>query len=240
MTSVTIEVTFPYGGHFYGNVHLIVYRQFLRFIHHLTCMTPMTKCQDCLLKVNCRYYSCTGENFQYFPGLIIRLEDFPKTIYQKEETAKFQFFILGNLGQQFSEYIRLFFTSYLEQQIAGTFFYCKKITIATLEDALREMKVIHFSSIVDSNDFVMMYQKMTDYYREHYQCEYPFLSAEQQLSLIQQKRIILEPVQLPTRKIYRKGYIYKVQFQTPVAIPESLLLVGMGRYNFIGGGKIEN
>ena len=45
------------------------------------------------------------------------------------------------------------------------------------------------------------------------------------------------PIKLKTRNIKINGYIYNIQINEE--IDETLLKIGIGKYNFLGGGHIE-
>ena len=49
----------------------------------------------------------------------------------------------------------------------------------------------------------------------------------------------LENIQLKTKRIVPKGYTYQIKFKEDIDIPTDFIEIGIGNYNFIGGGTIE-
>ena len=237
VSKVVVEVTFPNGGHFYTNLNLIVYKQFLQFIHHLSCLSPNEKCFQCSLSNECRYYQMTGNNFSDYPGIFLNVEMFPKSIYQKEENASFTFYFIGNM-QRYQQYVHLFFQSYLEQQIAGTFFYLKSIQPSTIEETTLSFNVLQVKTMIEQENFISSYNAMIDYYNTFYDCH--FKPIEDNLITIEKtiRKISDTPFSVKTKKIYRSGFIGNYHFNTTISMPSSLYEIGIGKLNYLGGGKL--
>ena len=124
MKKIEIELILPQGALFYQNINLFIYKQYINFLYKLNCFVVDQKCCSCPLSKECYYYHCTGENFKYYPNILIENPIFTQAIFQKEEVLKISFFIIGE-DIKHMNYINLFFQSYLNQKIQGYFFYLK-------------------------------------------------------------------------------------------------------------------
>ena len=120
MKKIEIELILPQGALFYQNINLFIYKQYINFLYKLNCFVVDQKCCSCPLSKECYYYHCTGENFKYYPNILIENPIFTQAIFQKEEVLKISFFIIGE-DIKHMNYINLFFQSYLNQKIQGYF-----------------------------------------------------------------------------------------------------------------------
>ncbi len=237
VNKIEIELTFPNGAHFYNNIHMIVYKQLMKFIHQLNCISPVTKCNECQLSSNCRYYHCTGENFKYYPCIIIHNDTFTKSIYKKQENIVFKFYTIGN-GKLYIDYIIMFFQSYLNQILAQNMFYIKDIRQEVLDNRYIFIRNMRIYFVVENIQFMEVYNHMIQYYNDKYDCDFQLIKG--QYCIDNNKHVSLEPLFLKTKKIIPKGYIYQIHFDTEIQILQFLKETGIGKYNFIGGGYFEN
>ena len=238
VNKVHVVLSLPSGAHFFKNINILVYQKLIEFIYKMNCLAPQKKCIECPLSSSCRYYHYTGENFRYYPGILIANDFFQKSIYDREECITFDFYLIGNTIQCY-QYIQIFFEDYLQQKVAGALFYVKSIQIEQLEETEIHISKLKFTSIVDDDHFFEMYNNMINYYNQHYQCQ---LNELQILpyELKNVKKINLNNIQLKTKKIILKGILYNIVFQQEIKIPSSIKTIGIGIYNMIGGGYFEN
>lgn len=239
VTKINIEVTFPFGGHFYTNPQIIIYKQLLQFIHRLTCLAPNQKCKDCPLKDNCRYFYCTGENFNNYPGILIHVDQFYKSIYRKEENEKFVIYLIGSI-EQFKSYVQIFFESYLNQKIAGTPFYLKSIYVEKNIDEKININSIRMETLIENYSFIRTYNNTVNYYNDVYNASFITIPSNIGEKLLFDRNVNLEPISLMTRKIKRSGVIIKSNLASTIYVSKNILEIGIGKYNFIGGGYIAN
>lgn len=237
MTKVSVELTFPLGAHFYQNIYLSIYRQLIHFIHRLNCIAPSNKCYDCPLSQSCRYYHCTGNNFKDYPGILIHNPIFPKSIYVKEENLLIEFYLIGEMDQ-YQDYINLFFESYLNQSLNQNVFYLKRINVSHVDSKIVNIEHLKLTTLVESTDILDVYNQMVNHYNKHYGCYFAPIQGAYQITF--QKKVSFDDFSLKTKRIHPKGYVYRVDFENPVAINQAFFETGIGKYNFIGGGYIAN
>ena len=94
MKKIEIELILPQGALFYQNINLFIYKQYINFLYKLNCFVVDQKCCSCPLSKECYYYHCTGENFKYYPNILIENSIFTQAIFQKEGILKISFFKL--------------------------------------------------------------------------------------------------------------------------------------------------
>ena len=230
---VQVLLTFPLGAEFRDNVNLILYTKLVRFIKDLVCFNSQTKCKECEYCLQCRYYSIFGENFTGYPGILIENDLFEKKSYSKGEQKIWNFYFVGNTSV-YLKYIEVFMDS-LNQKLAGNFFYMNSISEKNIDIKYPipgSAYKIQFP--IESVNFADSYNRMVAYYNQNYGCNYKII--ENEICLTNSKKIVLPDLYLGTRKIRIKGYVGDVLI--PDDIDRELLSIGIGRYNFIGGGKV--
>ena len=137
---------------FIKNINLFIYKQYINFLYKLNCFVVDQKCCSCPLSKECYYYHCTGENFKYYPNILIETLFFTQAIFQKEEVLKISFFIIGE-DIKHMNYINLFFQSYLNQKIQGYFFYLKNINMIDCNQKNISLNHIMISSCIKTTHF---------------------------------------------------------------------------------------
>ncbi len=237
VSKLTIELSFPQGAHFYQNINIMVYKQLIMFIYRLNCLSPASKCYECPLSSQCRYYHCTGQNFHYYPGILIHNETFMKSIYRKEENMTFEFYLIGDI-KQYMDYIIIFFESYLHQTLCQCIFYIKNIKQDVLTDEELTVDTIKLCSIAENENIVDVYNNMIHYYNEHYHTSFNEINSSYSISYL--KNVKLGDIQLKTKRIHQHGVIARYHFDDAITINKCLYNIGIGKYNFIGGGYFEN
>ena len=92
------------------NLDLSIYRKLMNFIYDLSCFNSMTKCNECSQCKECRYYLMTGENFRFYPGILVKSDMFGKSHFRKNEQKRFEFYFIGN-NKSYSDYVYLLFSN---------------------------------------------------------------------------------------------------------------------------------
>lgn len=231
---VEVLISFPMGARFRDNLDISLYRELVRFIHDLSCFNANTKCNACPICNECRYYAITGENFKFYPGILVHNNMFEKKNFKRNEQKKFEFYFIGN-NKSFSEYVDLLFSKF-NQNLYGNFFYLKYIEKSILDPKNRELQQVQFSTCIESLNFSDVYNQMVTYYNEKYKTEYDLISNG---LMLENHRFLEElPVFLKTKKLFVKGYVGSLY--NPVMINQNFLEVGIGKFNCVGGGHIEN
>lgn len=228
-----ITLGFPFGANFYSSPHLLAYRSFLKMVKRLSCMNVENKCIDCPFQVDCQYYQITGKNFHGYPGILFEQVPFDKTLYKENETCDFQVYLVGN-SVKYKAYIEVFFQEYLQYRLATFPFQIKKIETEDISEGQFTTDWIHINTPIESEDFQTCFNEMVTYYNLNYNTKYPLLHSA--LKQNKTKSIRTQIVKLPTKHVKVSGYVFNVFGQ--IKLSRDFLWIGIGKYNFIGGGKI--
>ena len=198
-------------------------------------MIMNTKCNYCPLKDNCQYYQITGENFQYYPGIFFKVDQFKKNIYQYNEECEFEILFIGKMSA-YHQYLEIFFKEYLDYQLFSYPFQIKSYRMNELKQEMKYVDVLKVKSVIEDTNFVCCYNQMVNYYKTNYNCSTPCLKSN---VIIDNKRNIKDQmINFSTKKIYPKGYVYEVKLQQNISC--LFFETGIGIFNYIGGGMIEN
>lgn len=235
---VRVKVTFPFKGHFYDSIDEYVYKQFLNYLNKMTCVVTNTLCKECVRSQQCRYYKITGENFKQYPGIFMKSNLFSKTIVKNEEEYEFIFILIGSMKKYYS-YIEVFFKNYLEQKIASIPFYLKSITIEELEDVDKKVTKLTNAFCFSNKSFIDDYNDLVNYYNQQYDCTFNTIDELNAITVLE-KNIQYPNFVSKTCIRKRKGKYRVVSFLDEVLINSSLLYIGVGRSNDIGGGYHED
>ena len=230
---VRVVVTFPMGAKFVGNVNVDVYRRLIGFIKDLMCFNPSSKCVDCPKKQQCRYYKMTGENFAYYPGALVHNELFEKKHYKSNEQKEFLFYFVGN-NEIYKDYVEFFFEQ-MRQSLFGNFFYLNSVSSNDMENECVHIKRASIITPIESTDLKNAYNEMALYYNAKYDTDFKLLKSAIETDNI--RNIKWDVIRLKTRNIKVNGYIFKIN--NDEIFDKRLLTIGMGKYNYIGGGQIE-
>ena len=180
---------------------------------------------------------CTGENFNKYPGILIHNPLFPKSIYTENENITFEFYLIGE-NKQYLDYIKLFFESYLEQCLNRNYYYLKDIIVSNTNSDNRGVRHMQLKSCVESTQILDVYNQMIEYYNKNYNCDFDIIQSDYQIH--HQKHISFGIISLKTKHVKLAGYIYDVYFEESINISQCFFEIGIGKFNYIGGGYIEN
>lgn len=232
---VSVVISFPFGAAFTEGISKSIYTRFLAFIKDLSCLCVNTKCIECDVCSNCKYYKITGNNFSKYPAVFIRFDLFEKKIYAKNELKSFDFYLIGN-NSKFQDYISLFFEN-LHQNLSGSFFYLKEVKVTDLEESFASTAKVKLLTPIEKSSFIDSYNEMIQYYNDNYSTSFLLISAEEQIT--EEREVTLPIFSVSTRKITGKGKIQNIFFSNEIVLDERLLLLGIGKFNFMGGGQVE-
>lgn len=261
LTETEITLVFPMGaGPFRQSPSLFIYRQILRLIHQISCMSPQSRCKECPLHSDCRYYWITGSHFNGYSGLICPSSPFEKRKFAPREELTIRLYWIGTAGD-FSPMADAA-VSRMEQNIMGSFFYLKSIPHRVLKEDTQTVRQIRFTGPVqtqmEQDNPTVLFEQMNAYYRQWYQSSFLIPSSvpstEDALSTDQNKEIkpgsfqpawnpgiFVEgaPVSLGTKKLTAKGHVGTLFFPEEQIISSFWSLIGLGKTNCIGGGQFE-
>ena len=86
--------------------------------------------------------------------------------------------------------------------------------------------------------FIDEYNQMINYYNKRYLTQYNNLS-NCMIDIKNIKHSQQEGIQFKTKKIVPRGFTYQILFNENINIPLDILYIGIGNFNFIGGGELE-
>ena len=233
MIEYNIKLSFPLGANFFKSPNLLFYKKMMQMIKKLNCVNSERKCRDCPNKMVCNYYRLSGEDFLYYPGIVSKISLFDSKIYQENQELNLSFYLIGDC-HQFSGYIDLFFQQYLNQNIGGIPFYIKSFENKYFdeeEDSLSIRSCV-IKTPIEREDLMGSYNQMIEYYDHNYHCLYSKIKAETKVSNFKFSQI----EDLHSKRM--SGYIGSVFLSKIVDNPNILLEIGIGKFNYLGGGKI--
>ena len=175
LTETEITLVFPMGaGPFRQSPSLFIYRQILRLIHQISCMSPQSRCKECPLHSDCRYYWITGSHFNGYSGLICPSSPFEKRKFAPREELTIRLYWIGTAGD-FSPMADAA-VSRMEQNIMGSFFYLKSIHHSVLKEDTQTVRQIRFTGPVQTqmgqDNPTVLFEQMNAYYRQWYQSSF--------------------------------------------------------------------
>lgn len=230
---VKVVITFPLGARFASNLNIDVYRSLISFIKDLMCFNSASKCKDCIKKNQCKYYQLTGENFTNYPGVLIHNNIFEKRYYKNGQQKEFTFYFIGN-NDIYVDYIEIYFNQYLKQNLFHNAFYLNSIqTKKVTEEEIENVRCTCLTPI-EVIDFNNSYNEMISYYNQTYNTGFTLLEGSNPLTNI--REVSWDVIRLKSRNIFVKGYIGHVNIDK---MNNQFLQIGVGKYNYIGGGQIE-
>lgn len=230
-------LSFFQGAHFYQNVEMLIYRQFINFLYKINCIACNQKCNFCPLGKSCRYYWCNGSNFSGYPGIFIRNNIFTKTIFRQGENLELLFYFIGD-NIRYRQYVNIFFSQYLNENICKQYFHLNTIELDNQENEDIYLDSLTFKTLIEDDNFIDAYNNMLTYYNDNYHTQFEKLEKID-YKCFKHKAISLNTVHLKTKNIFLKGKIYTVKFSKPIKIPGCIKEIGIGKYNFLGGGIFE-
>lgn len=232
ITRIIVDLKFPIGASFNSNINIIVFKKLLMFIKKLSCISKGEKCENCSFRDDCSYYWISGENFKGYSGIIIENEFFNKNIFKKQEIKKFEFYLIGDV-KLFSNYIELFFNN-LNQSLCNNYFYFHNYETKTLH-MNEKIKVSNIVTPIENLCLSTVYNEMINYYNKKYHTD--FIINNENINLSSFREVSYKPIMINNVPIYYRGFIGSIK--------ESFLIdnvfekIGIGKFNFLGGGKIE-
>lgn len=232
MIKYTVVVSFPMGIRFNNNPKLLFYRKMFNMIKKVSCLNNECKCINCPFNANCIYYRISGKNFREYPAIIVDTKIFEKNFYDINQQLKMDFYLLGNMTT-YINFIQLFFTNFLNQRICGKPFYLIKQSQEIIDiKEIVSFKNMKIKTIVEGTDICKIVNDQISYYRDNY--DVCLDMGEKNISLVKMNEVC---IQSDMQRI--KGYIGEIIFSENNVISNSLVKIGVGKYCYMGGGKIE-
>lgn len=234
---INICLAFPLGAYFGGNVVLEVYRQLMNFVYSLSCISVNTKCKDCTMQKFCRYFHISGHNFARYPGIIVNNEIFNKSRFNKNEEIYFTFYVIGDC-EAYIDFIRIFLQDHLHQKLCGEFYTIKSFEVESMDDKSIFLEHVEIKTPIDNCNLKQVYNDMVAFYNDNYHTSFNKIFTEGRI--INPMKVTSEFIKFKTKNVKQIGYIGNGKFENEVKIDLGLKLIGLGKYNYIGGGFIED
>lgn len=237
LVEAKVILKFPDGAEFYKNPQLELYKRFIGLLKRISCISPGTSCEACSHQKICRYFHGTGENFTSYPGILCSVDWFLKRVYYPGEEMKVKFYFIGDCAS-FEPLVDIMIS-----QLHGSFlenpFYLAKIKAKEIDTdkKCRSTSVLNVKTPVEDVNIQKVIEKMMHYYMEVYEfCPpMPAFKFENTLShFIEFPKIELNHKRMAFNGV---GGVWKVQDSDK--FPKYLKKIGIGKMNYIGGGKIE-
>lgn len=247
LTKTEIRLSFPAGACFHQAPSLYLYRRILQTIHHISCMQPDIKCCDCSLRSQCRYYWITGNNFEGYPGILCPADLFEKRKYEPGQELKVEFFWIGNC-ENFKLVAEIVLNE-MNQTFLGNFFYLKKIKHSQIEENIEQAQRLYLKTPLSKVDLELSILDLTalmnHWYRKWYQTDFCFQISNTNSDNEQfcqewetSPFIKMASLGMPTKNLIVQGHTGTITFGIPVYFSSVWKVIGLGKRNCIGGGKI--
>lgn len=238
LMKMTCSLVFPEGAYFYENPSFLILRGIWRQIHQLSCFVSETSCKECPSQQGCIYYRLSGQNFSGYPGILMKANLFEKTRFQRMEELQLEFFLIGNCGSA-KGYLDLYFDHLTRVQKIPVYVRSKKVT--SIEAVNKTVSNVFFLTPLDQKEFAESYNSMVEAYNSQYGCDYELLEPENDQSAWSHRVQIGWPtIWLGTKRVLPRGFTGKVAFAHPITLPADLMEVGIGKWNYIGGGQLAD
>lgn len=234
ITEICFNLKFPLGATFYTSLEIEIYKKFLYFLKSLSCFNQRDRCQECPYGQDCKYYFLTGENFQRYPAVFLHINRFSKQRFTPNDELQLKFYWIGK-SAEYIQFADVFFQT-LNQQLWKHPFYIHSRSQKKLNNEPMIFNHIKVKSVIETADLKNSMQEMLAYYNQQYETNFKGKLAE--FKKIRSKPIYEGSFALRTRKITMKGIIGEFESQESNALPASILEIGIGKWNFLGGGKI--
>jgi len=156
----------------------------------------------------------------------VRRDLYVKTHYLPNDTMDIELFLLGNI------YIQQYIHGFFEQltQIHRVHVYVKEVQTSTLKEEMNHN--IHFK-LLTPTDWTCL-DEQTQYYQDRYHVKVPKVQFED----ITHRRVIHDRriYRIDTKRLSYQGEIAEIRCKE---ISSVWLELGIGKWNFLGGGAID-
>jgi hypothetical protein len=226
VTHYTYEITLLVDADFQRCPKFLLYQKLMREIKRLTCLRSERVCRNCPLKAQCIYDKLSGENFHFFPAIIIKRNIAEPMKYSSRSKFQIELFLLGNAA--FRGYIESFFEHLKE--INKQYVMVQNVGKEILESQRLEDRKYRIMTPFKETDI----STQLAYYLDRYKCRFEPTT----INHIQKKRKVYDKTsyRLDNRHIRINGVLGDVVFESIDAL---LVEIGIGQTNFIGGGTLH-
>lgn len=162
----------------------------------------------------------------------MKVDRFGKNYFLPKEKKIFTFYFIGNC-EKYSDFTEVFFHS-LENKLWEHPFYLKEIRKERLEETLMKGNKIEIDTVVENKPLDQIIQDLLNDYQTQYNFQSNFSCGK--ISSMREIKIQEDVCFLGTRKIRPIGKIGTYSIKN-IELPKFLLEIGIGQWNYLGGGK---
>lgn len=226
---ISYQIRFPLGAEFQSDPKYLFLKKIYTSIKKILCLNKkIDKCETCNKKERCLYDYLSGENFEYFPGILVDRNSLEKKKYDKSETFELTFYLIGT-ASQYVDFITEYFNS--TSQLGEHFFQKRLIDLEYIDD--QKLYSGKLKSTTTLEDIVEI-NLCLDYYNQKYNCNYliPEIKVISKDSYMRD----FSHYQINYHKIYLNGYKMVIEIKN---YPYIFTKIGIGKHAFLGGGKFN-
>ncbi len=234
ITKFKVKISFVQGAFFQQCPKLLFYKMIINKIKRITCINEKYRCSNCEYNNKCIYFNLSGENFKEYPAIIVSRTIFEKRQYKDRDVLEVDFYLIGK-WQSCSD----LFESYIaDTQKYGLTknrypFIIKEFKKEVLNEVKQTLSEIKFLTPYVNGDL----NKQIIYYNDKYDTNfYPtnLIILNEDAKMYYERKYIW----IANERIRYSGKIGSLYVEK-VSIDKRILNVGLGKLNFLGGGKVS-
>lgn len=230
-----LELEFPEGASFQQPLSIYLYRRLTGMICRICCLDRASRCETCSLKDDCQYYWLTGQNFQFYSGVLCPAGPFEKRRFRAHDTLKTTFLWVGSCSK-FAPYVDLLLEE-MDGQIQRSPFVIRKLVHEPVEETNVSVCSLHLITPVSFKETQSFFEEMSTYYKQNY--EFDLSVPENGYSFIPGISMRGLQIKLPQGVKRLDGLLGDITFNKETNISSFWLTLGLGNGNCIGGGRVE-
>lgn len=224
---ISYQIRFPLGAEFQSDPKYLFIQKIYMSIRRILCIDKsLSKCTTCIHQKNCLYHFLSGEDFRYFPGILVDRNHLEKKMFDKRDTILTTFYLIG-VAAEYVGFIQEYFNT--TKELVGIYFQKHLIEIAYLDDTNLYNGELEFTGLLKE---IKEIEECIQYYNQKYSCQYPI----PKIQIMNQGSCIRDFNQyhIGSHSFRKEGYRMKIVVQE---YPNIFKQIGIGKYAFIGGGK---
>ena len=224
---ISYQIRFPLGAEFQSDPKYLFIQKIYTSIKRILCIeTKIPNCFSCTHQDHCLYYFLSGEDFKYFPGILVDRNQLEKKMFDKRDTLLVTFYLIG-LVSEYVAFIDEYFNT--TQELVGVYFQKHLVEIVYLNDSNVYNGELEFTGLLKD---IKEIEACIRYYNQKYNCHYlmPIIQVISQGSYIRD----FNHYHIGTHYFHKNGYKMKIVTQD---YPNIFKQIGIGKCAFIGGGK---
>ncbi|HHU55708.1 MAG TPA: hypothetical protein GXZ48_03335 [Acholeplasmataceae bacterium] len=222
---IQYNIRFPADHTFNKPIQYLLVSGFYKSIKDKLCLNENKECKSCNHVKKCIYYFVSGENFNKYPGILIQKNYYEKKHFKANESTIIKFYLIGNT--EIYKNLVIDYMLYLDY-IGGIFIQKSKLANEKLNTKSNfSGKIIFkspFKNVQEIHDMIL-------YYNETYKTR---INPNFIIKPLNTRKLIDETKYIINNHFFRiSGHagIYEV-----IDYPLSLIEIGVGKENIIGGG----